>query len=828
MGRSSGRWTAALTATLLLSAPAAAHAARATGAPAELDTALAALVRADARGQSVAAAADARELTVTPGERVLVEVYSTASADTTGDRLDAAGADVLATAPGPSRLSVANAWVRVDALEALAAVRSVRAVLPVQGAGTDAGSVLSEGDGAHNGPAARALGVTGAGVKVGIISDSIDQVGGRVAASQASGDLPASVNVITDDTVFPSDEGRAMAEIVYDTAPGITQMAFASGTASGAAGKASAIDALVADGARIIADDIFYLSEPFFQDGQVAQAADRARAAGVLYFASAGNRARQSHESAPRFPAGTNVLHDFDAGAPTDTTQTLVTVPDGRFAQVALQWDEAWGAAKSDIDLELVRASDGALLASAATDNVATTVPSEIATWTNDTGAPVAVGVRIRFFGAAGGAPAVTRLKYIARGNFGTFSIAEHDTASDTINPDAAAATGSLAVAAVRWDDAGLNTPEPFSSRGPKIRIFDQNGNRFDAPEVRQKPELASADGVNTSVTGFQPFFGTSAAAPSAAGVAALVLSAKPTLPFSLFRAIMIDPRNAGDCTASGLPDLDCGWGFVFADRAVAQARDATLPSVAAVVSPAAGANGWARGDVGVTGWTVSDAESPSEQLTCPTRALTTDGETTVTCTARSAGGTTTAGAVLRRDATPPAVPAIGGIAATTYTAGRVPPTSALTCSSSDATSGLAGCVVTGHGATAGTHTLTATASDVAGNIRTATLTYAVAAPAPALVAATVRLKAADVVRAPSAKACVPRSKRLKLRVLRPSGTAIRTVRVRVTGIKRTITARRPGTITLPKLTRRRATVTVTVTLTDGRRAALKRTYRRC
>ncbi|WP_328852617.1 PxKF domain-containing protein [Micromonospora globbae] len=55
---------------------------------------------------------------------------------------------------------------------------------------------------------------------------------------------------------------------------------------------------------------------------------------------------------------------------------------------------------------------------------------------------------------------------------------------------------------------------------------------------------------------------------------------------------------------------------------------------------------------------------------------------------------------------------------------GAVPP--APTCSASDATSGPAGCVVTGYRTDVGTHTLTATATDVAGNVGTATQTYTV------------------------------------------------------------------------------------------------------
>lgn len=55
---------------------------------------------------------------------------------------------------------------------------------------------------------------------------------------------------------------------------------------------------------------------------------------------------------------------------------------------------------------------------------------------------------------------------------------------------------------------------------------------------------------------------------------------------------------------------------------------------------------------------------------------------------------------------------------------GSIPP--APTCTASDATSGPAGCVVTGYSTGIGTHTLTATATDVAGNTGTATQTYTV------------------------------------------------------------------------------------------------------
>jgi hypothetical protein len=50
----------------------------------------------------------------------------------------------------------------------------------------------------------------------------------------------------------------------------------------------------------------------------------------------------------------------------------------------------------------------------------------------------------------------------------------------------------------------------------------------------------------------------------------------------------------------------------------------------------------------------------------------------------------------------------------------------ASTCTASDALSGVSSCVVTGYSTDAGAHTLTATATDLAGNQSTASLSYTV------------------------------------------------------------------------------------------------------
>jgi hypothetical protein len=598
----------------------------------QLESSLQPLRNAD--GSDVRDARDAL-LSVDHG-RVLVDVYVDGAPGAAADALEAKGMQVVAIESDP--LPVVEGWLPFDSLDGVAKLAATSTVAPALKGGTDVGAATSQGVASHNIPAAQATaGTTGSGVDVGVISDSINQVGGGVAGSQATGDLPANTQVLKDDP-GQSDEGRAMAEIVFDEAPGLNSIKFASGTAAGAVDKADSIDQLTAAGVDVIADDIFFIDEPFFQDGVVSQAVDRAKAAGVAYFASAGNRARQSWEGNYISNGGSPDLNDFDTGPGVNTRNCYSTaMPTGDFMRVALQWDEPWGGATSDIDLRITNPG-GTILAQSTSTNPTTGLPREIATFTNG-GAPVIPCIEIRRFSGT----TAPFMKWIEQDNYNE-GVPAIDTKSNTINPDAASASGSLAVAAVAAADPGLDTPETFSSRGPNARLFDVNGNRLAAPEVRANPDLAAADGVNTTLPpgGLNPFFGTSAATPSAAGIATLLRSENPSATVNEIYAQMTNPANTIPCTTA-TPTQDCGAGFILADRAAAN-LDRTGPVITAKVKKKKKKkkHGPAKIKRITVTWSVTDPESPIESQSGCDPVSIKRGKRTLTCSATSGGGPST------------------------------------------------------------------------------------------------------------------------------------------------------------------------------------------
>ena len=389
----------------------------------------------------------------------------------------------------------------VSAIPALEAIPNLRLAQPFY-ALRNAGSVTSQGDKAARTEASRRVfGVSGAGITVGVLSDSFDCLG-TAAAGSSSGDLPPSVLVIQEisDCANAVDEGRALLEVVHDVAPGAS-LAFASAL-NGQASFANNIGALAANGARVIVDDVTLLTEPMFQDGIVAQAIDSVVGLGVAYFSSAGNFARQSYESVFRggatFAAGAipsaagasifagGIAHNFATSGPPAHLQRI-TITAGATLVISLQWDAPFFSVSgglgspSDVDIYLLDAGGNHVLGGIAANNVGGDA-SEVFSFTN--GGPTA-DFNVMIVASSGPVPGF--LKYVQFGE--DITIAGFNTASGTVFGHANA-TGAEAMGAahfVNTPEFGVSPPilEPFSSRGSSPILFDTVGNRLAAPIVR-------------------------------------------------------------------------------------------------------------------------------------------------------------------------------------------------------------------------------------------------------------------------------------------------------------------------------------------------------
>jgi Ca2+-binding RTX toxin-like protein len=458
----------------------------------------------------------------------------------------------------------------IPLLEGLDGVRFARA----SQAFSNAGAVTNQADSALQADVARdAFNVDGTGLSIGVLSDSFNALDGY-AADIASGDLPADVTII-EDIMTGSDEGRAMAQIIFDLAPGadlLFHTAFL-----GLANFAQGIRDLAAAGAQVIVDDVSYFNNPFFQDGLTAQAVDDVTADGVLYFSSAGNQADQSYQSAfvnSGVVFDGSVAHDFDPGAGVDSRLGF-SLTSGASFTLALQWDQPFfsvsggAGSASDLDIYIVLAGTNTVVASSLAFNVGSD-PVEILNFVNSSGAAQNYEVIITLFEG----PAPGLLKFIEFGGRAVWQ--EYDVnASTTFGHNNA--EGAFSVGAAGYFETpefGVTPPqaEPFTSLGGTPILFDTAGNRLAAPIIRDNVDFTAVDGGDTTFfggdaegNGFPNFFGTSASAPAAAAVAALLLELAPTATRAQIEAAL--ESTAIDIGALG-NDLLTGAGLIDANAA--------------------------------------------------------------------------------------------------------------------------------------------------------------------------------------------------------------------------------------------------------------------
>lgn len=500
----------------------------------------------------------------------------------------------------------------IDKVGQLERIETLRFAAPAYQPMHNVGLTTSQGDASLLADKARTTyGVSGTGSKVGVISDSYGSIAGGPAAGVASGDLPADVEVLADIT-GGTDEGRGMAEIVHDVAPG-AKIAFHTGNL-GQAGFANGIGKLADAGCNVVVDDLIYFAEPMFQDGIIAQAVDQVVARNVSYFSAAGNQARQSYQAGFKnsgqslVSGGVNygVAHDFGNG---DITQS-VRIPAGGTLRLSFQWADPFfsvsGGAGAQTDLDLLVLVNGVVQTSLSSlrDNIGGD-PYEFIGLSSS----AAVTIELAIVKYAGPDPQL--MKYV---NFGSSTTVptEYVTNSSTVFGHANA-VGAVAVAASPW----YNTPvfntnitrpvvEAFSSQGGTPVFITKEGvsTGYDESKIRRKPVVTGPDGGNTTFFGsdtsldadtYPNFFGTSAAAPHVAAVAALMQEASRNAltPMGITDKLTSTAQDMDDPFTVGVFDTGfdfrTGYGFVQADKAVLAAGGPCLTDTEAPKILAAG-----------------------------------------------------------------------------------------------------------------------------------------------------------------------------------------------------------------------------------------------
>ena len=523
---------------------------------------------------------------------------------------EAEGCTITAQVPWYHQ-GVLSMWMPVEKAAALGRTSGVDSIKLSLKPRHHAGIVPGQGAKVLNALTAQTTyGTYGAGITIGAQSDSYNALGStypvHAAQDVATGDLPGTgnpegyttpVNVLADYLYAAGgveDEGRAMLQILHDVAPAsplayatadVSEAAFAYNigalagspsttftvTSETTAGK-TATATVNGAGCKVICDDVGYYDEPMFSDGVVAQAVDKATAAGVTYFSAAGNDGNSGYTAtySPVTNGSTDAngntttalllseggitysglsateqaaiesFHSFGtnaAGDPILVQKVLIPVDNATAGDypgtLIFQWNDpdavtTAGIKQVSTDYDILAFSVSGGVATFQTrlsgikSNFSTNIPEEIPTGSFVAGTQYElVIVRTNRAANAGGPTRniATQIRWALETD-ATQVVADftNNLSPNTYGHPASATCAGTA--AYVYDDQFLAsnpnyTPilEAYSSNGPVQIYFDAAGNRLSSPITRKQPLLSGVDGVST--TFFPPATGTAAPSPS-------------------------------------------------------------------------------------------------------------------------------------------------------------------------------------------------------------------------------------------------------------------------------------------------------------------------
>ncbi|MBA7659166.1 hypothetical protein ES703_67139 [subsurface metagenome] len=504
----------------------------------KLDSHLWQLIEAEKRGEAESLAQSwGRGKDVVDGKVIVeIECFSPGQVEAAADAATKAGAKVVG-----SYKYLLGAWVPITSLETLANEESIRFIeLAIRSEQeiTSQGVELINANKWHTS-------YNGTGVKVAIVD-----AGFKGYSDLLGTELPPAESVTTksfrspEDIEADDDHGTACAEIVYDVAPG-AEFYLANYELRLQFGEA--IDWFIDQEVDVISSSVVF---PAYGSGNgsggiIHDAVDDASAAGILWSQAVGNWATH-HWQGDFYSPDEDSVHNF-----TETTETNpISITDGEEIRVYLTWNDDWDYSGNNYNMCLID-PDYQLVALSIREQNGDDHPFEsmfhAAEKTGD--------YHIIIWGQDN--PEVVNFHLYSKPADLYYQV----LSSSFVVP--AGSTSVLAVGAVDHSIYYDTSPaiEEFSSRGPTA-----NGTT--------KPDLVAPDGVTTDTK--TPFYGTSAAAPHAAGAAVLVKERYPLYTPADIRNFLKD--HAFDVPPEG-EDNTFGWGRLYlpymkAETSLDQAED--------------------------------------------------------------------------------------------------------------------------------------------------------------------------------------------------------------------------------------------------------------
>ncbi len=357
--------------------------------------------------------------------------------------------------------------------------------------------VFGEGPAAINSISYRNNGAYGQGHKVGVID------GGYIGASaaQANGDLGSFswVNYAYGDLEDHTTHGTGSAEAMYDHCPGAAMVLY---RIDSVADMGSAVEHAVDNGVHVLTHSMSRYNLGWNDNsGDACEAAILAAENDILFFTSAGNRARHHWQGAYNPGAGESYIHDWVNG---DETIDMI-VEDGCLIYCYLSW-----AGGGTYILDVL---DGSLKRIASSSGYR----FQEVNWENDTGSDQLVHLVVARPSIG---PAMGEFEVFVHSYFATCTWQEHwIEEGSTTSPSNCTDSRVISVGAVDWEDFGSPPGtsaiiKGYSSRGPS------NGG-MSLPDITGPTDTHGF----TYPTGFG---GTSCATPNVAGAATCLLSSDP------------------------------------------------------------------------------------------------------------------------------------------------------------------------------------------------------------------------------------------------------------------------------------------------------------